>query len=426
MTEGDAPPLSVAIAGGSRTCDLAPMRYPWVALLAAGTLPGATPSILPSLALANANMVDGESARSYRNVTLLLEAGKIRAILPAGSSLPDGVRVIDLNGAWVMPGLIDAHVHLRDEESARRALRAGVTTARSLGVDHFVDLRMTRRHAEGADDLPEVIGAGYHVRLRLADAFFRDFPELAYLKAGLSDADAVREAVRANASRGVAFIKVMATQRAGTADADFRLRALSDHQLIAATTEAKRYGLPVAAHAHTDDGVRAATLAGVQTIEHGTAVSPSTLRLMRARKVCLVPTLSFWADMGAPGGEYDHPILAARAREMFPTARRAVSQAVREHVKLIAGSDMRYDRSSLMGIADELVLMRQSGLNAHQVLRAATSVAASCLGVGNRTGSIRPRMEADLIVVDGNPANDISVLKRPRMVINDGAIVRLE
>ncbi len=396
-------------------------------LLGAAILVGAPPPIAAAarpLALAHANVLDGVSAKPRYDVTLLIEARRIRAILPSGSRIPGHVRVIDLNGAWVVPGLIDAHVHLRDEESAKRALRAGVTTARSLGVDHFIDVKMARRHAAGAADLPDLIGAGYHVRPRLADAFFADFPALAPLKAGLADADAAREAVRANASSGVAWIKVMATQRAGTADTDFRLRALSDDQLSAATAEAKRRGLPVAAHAHTDDGVRAAVLTGVRTIEHGTAVSPTTLRLMRARRVCLVPTLSFWADMAAPGGEYDHPALARRAREMFPIARRTVRHARRARVMIIAGSDMRYDRTSTLGIADELMLMRQSGLDAHQVLRAATSFAAACLGVSHRTGAIRTGMEADLVVLGGDPTKDLSVLKRPNMVINDGVLVR--
>lgn len=392
------------------------------AILVAASSPAAAAP--PALAFTRANVLDGVSERAHRNVTLLIEAGRIRAILPSGSRVADNVRVIDLNGAWVLPGLIDAHVHLRDEASAQRALRAGVTTARSLGVDHFIDLKMARRHAAGAADLPEVIGAGYHVRPRLADAFFADFPALAALKAGLTDANAARDAVRANASSGVAWIKVMATQRAGTADTDFRLRALGDDQLSAATAEAKSHNLPVAAHAHTDDGVRAAVLAGVRTIEHGTATSPTTLRLMRARRVCLVPTLSFWVDMAAPGGEYDHPALAARARAMFPIAKRTVRQAHRARVTIIAGSDMRYDRTSPLDIADELMLMRQIGLDAHQVVRSATSLAAACLGVSHRTGSIRAGMEADLVVVRADPRKDLSVLKRPLMVINDGADLR--
>ena len=404
------------------------MRHLVTALLGAATfvLPAspAAAAAPAALALARANVLVGVSTRPQRNVTLLIEAGRIRAILPSGSRVAGDVRVIDLNGAWVLPGLIDAHVHLRDEESAKRALRAGVTTARSLGVDRFIDIKMARRHAAGAADIPEIIGAGYHIRPRLADTFFADFPALARLKLGLADGAAVREAVRANARSGVAWIKVMATQRAGTADTDFRLRALSDDQLSAATAEAKRHNLPVAAHAHTDEGVRAAVLAGVRTIEHGTAISPTTLQLMRSQRVCLVPTLSFWSDMAAPGGEYDDPGLASRGRKMLPIARRTLRQARRASVPIIAGSDMRYDQTSPLNIADELMLLRQSGLAADQVIRAATSLAAACLGVGHRTGSIRAGMEADLVVVGGDPTKDLSVLKRPHIVINDGALVR--
>ena len=118
---------------------------------------------------------------------------------------------------------------------------------------------------------------------------------------------AVRKVVQANARRGAQVIKVMATERAGTAETDFRRRALNDEELRAAVEEAARAGLGVAAHAHTDDGAHAAVLAGAKTIEHGTMMSESTLALMRQRQLCFVPTLSFWADMAEPGGNIMAP-----------------------------------------------------------------------------------------------------------------------
>lgn len=401
-------------------------RFATLAVVAAGTLPSAGPSSAPTpqlLALTHATVFDAVSGRARHDRTVVIEAGRIRAIQGVDKAIPAGARIVDLRGAWALPGLIDAHVHLRDDESARRALRGGVTTARSLGVDRFVDVGMARRQAAGAKDLPEVIAAGYHVRPQLADSFFLDFPALRRLASGVSDAAAVREVVRANASRGVRFIKVMATQRAGTPDTDFRWRALGDGELAAAASEARKLGLAVAAHAHTDEGAAAAVLAGARTIEHGTMASPATLRQMRSRGACLVPTLSFWADMAGPGGEYDHPRLAERARATFPNARMTVARARRASVTIAAGSDMRYDRVSPFGLVDELMLLQRSGLSPVEALRAGTSNAAACIGVGARTGSLRPGMEADLLIVDGDPTKDLSRLRLPRMVINDGVIV---
>ena len=282
---------------------------------------------------------------------------------------------------------------------------------------------MAEQHEAGNKGLPDVIAAGYHVRPLPSERFFADFPELSHLKAGVSGPEDVRALVRANARRRVKFIKVMATQRAGTVDADFRQRALTDSELVAAVSEARRNGLNVAAHAHTDDGVRAAVSVGAKTIEHGTEASVPTLRMMRTQRACLVPTLSFWADMASPGGEYDHPVLAHRARTMLPLAKLMVARARREAVMIAAGSDMRYDRTSSFSIADELMLMQDSGLSTFEALRAGTSSAAACLGVGARTGSLRAGMEADLLIVGGNPLKNLAQLKRPRLVINDGTIV---
>ncbi len=401
-------------------------RSSLVALLAGGTLLGARSPVTPPpqlLALTHANVVDGLSEAAKHDMTVVIVGRHIQVIQGARKTIPDGARIIDLKGAWVIPGLIDAHVHLRDDESAKRALRAGVTTARSLGVDNFVDVGMAQRHAAGDKNFPDVISAGYHVRPQLAEAFFVDFPKLAHLRSGVRGPHAARQVVRANASRGVAFVKLMATQRAGTVETDFRGRALGDGELRAAIAEARRAALPVAVHAHTDEGARAAILAGARSIEHGTAASLRTLRLMRGRGVCFVPTLSFWADMASSGGEYDHPALAARARAMFPIARLTVARARRARVTIAAGSDMRYDRSSPFGIADELMLLQESGLSPREAIRAGTGHAAGCLGIHKRTGSLRPGMEADLLVVGRDPTKDLSALKAPRMVINDGTIV---
>ena len=374
------------------------------------------------LVLTRANVIDGLSARPLRDVTLVVRDGRIASVSRGSTRGPAGARVIDLGGRWLLPGLIDAHVHLRDLGSARAAVRAGVTTARSLGVNRFTDTDIRQQHRAGAFDLPDVVASGYHVRRRLAEEFFLDAPELRALAGGLSGAVDVRLVVRVMVRRGADVIKVMATERAGMPDADPLRRVLTDQELAAAVAEARSAGIPVAAHAHSDEGARAAVVAGAKTIEHGTLLGIDTLSLMRKRGTCFVPTLSFWQDMLDAGGEYDHPDLAARAREMLPRVRQATVLASKMGIRVVAGSDMRYDASSTRTVADEVAELIGAGVPAMEAIKAATSGAAHCLGVGGATGAIRPGLQADLIVVDRDPLRDAGALRHPLLVINDGHV----
>ncbi|HXG70477.1 MAG TPA: amidohydrolase family protein [Gemmatimonadaceae bacterium] len=375
------------------------------------------------LVLTRANLIDGMSKRPLRDMTVVVRAGRIESISRAPVRVPAGAKVIDLGGRWLLPGLIDAHVHLRDPDSARAALRSGVTTARSLGVPHFADVNIRQRHRAGASDLPDVIAAGYHVRRRLAPEFFIDAPHLRRMAEGILGPEDVRLAVRVMAGRGVDVIKVMATDRAGLVETDPLGRVLNDEELAAAVAEAKSAGLSVAAHAHTDEGARAAVLAGASTIEHGTLAGRETLALMRTRGVCLVPTITFWQDMLDPGGEYDDPKLAARAKEMLPRVREAVASAWKMGVMVAAGSDMRYDASSTRVLADEIAELVGAGMPPMEAIKAATSAAAGCLGIRARTGLIRPGLEADMIVVERDPLKDVRELRNAVVVINDGHVV---
>jgi imidazolonepropionase-like amidohydrolase len=374
------------------------------------------------LVLRRANLIDGISERPLHGMTVVVRAGRIESISRNAVRAPDGAKIIDLGGRWLLPGLIDAHAHLRDQDSARAALRSGVTTARSLGVPHFADIDIRERHRAGAADLPDVVAAGYHVRRRLAKEFFLDAPQLSRMAHGISGPDDVRLAIRVMAGRGADVIKVMATERAGLTDTDPLRRVLDDAEVAAAVAEAKSAGLPVAAHAHSDEGARAAVLAGVRTIEHGTLLSGETLALMRERGTCLVPTITFWQDMLDPGGGYDHPDLAARAKEMLPRVQQATALAWKMGVKVATGSDMRYDASGARVVAHEIAELVGAGMPPMEAVKAATSVAADCIGVGGRTGAIRPGLEADMIVVERDPLEDVRTLRNPVVVINDGRV----
>jgi imidazolonepropionase-like amidohydrolase len=381
--------------------------------------PGATP-----LVLTNVNLIDGVSTHARMGVTVYLRDGRIdRIYRREPARLPPDATILDLGGRWLMPGLIDAHVHFTDIDDARRALRAGVTTARSLGAPHFADVRLRNAHRAGDASTPDLIAAGYHVRRRLHSGIFDDVPSLAAMRSGVDGEAAVRLVVRANIANGADVIKLMATERAGDPSQDMMARDLDDDLLRAAVREARAHGVRVAVHAHTDEAARASVRAGVQSIEHGTLIEPATLQLMRARRTCLVPTLSFWLDMSGEGGSYDSPLLRERAAIMLPRARSMARQAADADVLIAAGSDMRYDGVSTHTIVDEMEALAESGLSAVEAIQSATSRAAQCLGIARRTGAVRAGLEADLLVLSADPRAGLSALRHIDIIINDGQVV---
>jgi imidazolonepropionase-like amidohydrolase len=166
-----------------------------------------------SLVIVHANVIDGISATPIMDATVVVVRGHIQSIghgeAPAGSP----ANVLDLKGHWLLPGFVDAHAHIGDLPSARRALLSGATTVRDMGVNHFADIGLRELNHEGVVDVPDIIAAGYHVRTHPADDFFLDFPQLADLMPGVHGPENVRRMVQAMVSRGVNVIKVMATER---------------------------------------------------------------------------------------------------------------------------------------------------------------------------------------------------------------------
>ena len=373
------------------------------------------------LVLIHANVIDGVSATPAMDATVTIASGRIQRIDRAAA--PDGATVVDIKGHWLLPGFIDAHTHVGDLDSARRAARSGVTTMRVLGVDHFADLGLRELNHAGVADVPDVIGAGYHVRPHPASAFFLDFPQAAPMLGGLRGADDARWMVRALASRGVNVIKVMATERAGTPDTNPRVRVFTDEELAAVVDEAKAANLKVAAHAHGEEGAAAAVKAGVTSIEHGTWLNDDTLRLMKERGAYLVPTLVATHDLAEPGGDYDNPVLQIRGRAMLRRAQDMVARAVKIGVKIVAGTDTGYLARSNDRMPDEIVALGEAGVPALDALKAGTSLSAELLGVGDRTGTIKAGYEADIVVVDRNPLEDIHNVRDVLVVINNGRVI---
>lgn len=372
------------------------------------------------LALTNATVVNVRTGQIVANATIVIRNRKIESV--GTGAAPAGLRSVDLKGKYVFPGLMDAHTHLSNFESARRALLSGVTTVRSSGVSNYVDVGLRELARKDAIAGPDVLAAGYHVRPVIAeDAFFGD-PSLVNLLGGVRTPADLVQIVRANLSHGVDWIKVLATDRAGLPDTDPRQQVFSEAQLRTVVEEAGTKRVPVQAHAHGDEGAMAAVRAGVRSIEHGTYLSDTTLTLMKEKGTFLVPTYTTTFDLVEPGGDYDNPVLHLRGVHMLAVQREMIRHAQKIGVKIVTGADTGYGPTSVTRISTEVVNFVDIGLSPLAALQSATIVAAELLGIEKQTGAIEAGLEADLIAVDGDPLQNVGVLRDPLLIVSNGHI----
>ena len=375
----------------------------------------------PTLVLTHANVIDGESATPRRNVTVVIADGRIRSIGAETPSEGPTIDVVDLRGRWVLPGLIDAHVHIATRAAARRALESGVTTVRSASTPHYEDVGLRALARTGAIAGPDVLATGVFVTPDLGESLLAD-PRLASLAKGVNTPDELRRAVRVNLDHGVDFIKTRGTERAGLPDTDPRQQTYTEAQLAAIVSEAATHDVPVMVHAHGDEGAYAAVRAGARSIEHGTYLSDSTLALMKERGTFLVPTYSAVLDLIEPGGDYDDPALHVRGLHMLPHVAATVKKAHALGIRVVTGTDTDYGARSVTRVSHEVMHLVELGFTPLDAIRSATTTAADLLGIADRTGALRAGLEADLIVVEGNPLEDVRLLQDVTMVVSNGRV----
>jgi imidazolonepropionase-like amidohydrolase len=388
---------------------------------AAGDAQQAPSATAGPLVLTHANIIDGTSATPIRNATVIVSGGKIARIETAAVATPAGADVIDLQGRYLLPGMIDAHTHMSNLAAARRALESGVTTVRSASVAAFQDVGLRELSRRGLVAGPDVLATGVFVTPDLGETVLAD-PRLAALKGGVNTPEELRQLVRVNLDHGVDWIKTRGTERAGLPNTDPRKQTYTEAQLRAIVEEAATKGIPVMAHAHGDEGAAAAVRAGVRSIEHGTYLSDATLRLMRDRGTYLVPTYTTIVDLIEPGGDYDDPVLRLRGTHMLPVARRMVQRAHQMKVKIVTGGDTDYGPNSLTRIATEVANYVDMGFTPLEAIQSATTVAAELLRLEKQTGAVKVGLEADLIAVEGNPLDDIRALQDVVVVVSNGQV----
>ncbi|MEP7118806.1 MAG: amidohydrolase family protein [Acidobacteriota bacterium] len=375
------------------------------------------------LMLVNASVVDTATGAVRRGQFVVLRDGLIASVsgtAPVAGAAPHRV---DLAGRFVVPGLIDAHVHIATTAAMRAALDSGVTTVRSAGVSSFVDVGLRDLVKKGYLPGPDVLAAGYHVRPQPATEAFFDAPDLGdLLVTGITTPDALRRFVKANLSHGVDWIKVLATERAGTPDTDPRKQVYSETELALVVAEAAARGVPVLAHAHGAEGALAAVKAGVRSIEHGTYLSDEALKLMAQKGTFFDPTADVVNDLAQPGGDYDNAGLQRRGQMMKPVLVDAIKRARALGVKIAAGTDTAYGPSSIARVSREVLELIEAGLSPLAALQSATTVNAELLRLDKQIGLVRDGYEADLLVVESNPLEQPRTLLDPLLVISNGHI----
>jgi imidazolonepropionase-like amidohydrolase len=423
-------------------------------LIAAMALSLAAPALaLAEVVVIQADRVLAEPGKAPRGATsIVIEGGKITALLEGRQPGPAGARIIDLGNRFVLPGLIDSHVHLdsdaggqaallesltsspgldalRAQWNGMKTLRAGFTTVRNLGDRSGATLALRDAVESGWVMGPRVIDAGRSISVTSGhmDGTLSLSDEL---KVGVSEdnlcngVDSCREAVRRQVRRGVDVIKI-----ATTGGVNSRIGAGLGQQMFAdearAVVEtAHLHGKKVAVHAHGTDGINVALAAGADSIEHGTMPNDETLRLFRQGGAYYVSTLSTvngYRERLAQDPNAYPPAVLEKVRWRLEVTGRALERAVPAGVKIAFGTDAGVSKHGRN--ADEFELMVQHGMTPATAITAATTNAAELLGLGKEIGALRPGMAADLIAVSGDPLVDVKVLKAVQFVMKGGRVV---
>ena len=373
-----------------------------------------------------------------RGHEVLVAGPRIESVKPVGATSYDPVNttVVEAPGTTLLPGLIDLHTHLvtwrqphphGDESLMAAALRAvknandllnlGVTTARDLAARDNLTIDLRELIDNGRVTGPRLLASGTPIGAR--GRWDIHCPSI--LISGVEEA---RAAARRQLRAGADWIKVMAT--AGFGGGAGKLRAhpgfqeLDESELRVIADEAHRPGRMVAAHAIGTDGIKASIRAGVDCIEHGAYMDEEAIELMARRNVAFVPTLVRVRNisMGRSPGQPAYVVEAGK--RTLERALRSVDMARRAGIRVGTGSEM----GEVETIAEEIRLLVSTGFSAIDAIRAATQVAAHVLGLQQELGTIEPGKVADLVLLAGDPTNDLGALDRVTHVIHDGVHVK--
>jgi imidazolonepropionase-like amidohydrolase len=363
--------------------------------------------------------------------------------------LPEGAVVRDLGAQWLLPGFIDAHLHLWGLDHAEpaalwgwpmpyraayaiadlaRMLQHGITAVRCLGGP--LGPSLARAVRQGLVPGPHVVAAGEFICPRAGTWDPAAFPQEWAEKLGMyaDGPDACRQRVRERIRQGADFIKVAGSVGEHTdllrpwGDDPYHLRlAYSDGELAVLVEEAHRNGLKVAIHAIGEPSVRQALDHGVDTIEHGHGIGDETARRIADSGAILVPTLSL------PVLRARHPVpeVAAGWQRHREAQQASLQHALRHGVRMAAGTDFTGPPYSTLGPSPmEMEFLVEAGMTPEQALTACIVTGAEVLGMQDRIGRLAPGFEADLVALPGDPRGDIGLVRRVGFVMKGGQVVQ--
>jgi len=419
------------------------------ALAIAGTLSGAA-CAETVFVQAGRLLADPATGKVETAKTVVLENGKVARVVDGYVSEPGG-KVVDLKDSFVLPGLIDSHVHLTGEQGpnsrlngvtrsaadeamvgagfARKTLMAGFTTVADLGADNKAIFALREGIKRGDVPGPRVIAAGSAVSVHGGHGDINGYSEevMHVLRptSVCSGPDDCRRAVREQVWLGADIIKITATGGVLSNTAAGLNQQFSDAELAAIVETAHRMGRKVTAHAHGVDGINSFLKAGGDSIEHGTYLDADSIALFKKNGAYLVPTLmagDFVYRIASGPNNFLTPAQTAKALDAGP---KMLAMARRAHdggVKIAFGTDTGV--SAHGDNAGEFALLVKAGLTPLEAIQAATVNAADHFSLSSEIGSLTPGRAADLIAVKGDPLTDVTVLQHVTSVIKGGVVYK--
>jgi imidazolonepropionase-like amidohydrolase len=386
--------------------------------------------------------------------TIIVRGGRIEAIRDGHVAPEAGAQLVDLRQQFVLPGLIDMHVHIfndddkmrarleqnnRDIEdnlligvdNARRTLNAGFTTIRDLGSDVRSVTALRDAIQSGLAQGPTIVAAGRAISISSGHGdptnnTNRDITEVLRERATnvCNGADDCRRAVREQISQGADVIKFAATGGVNSNIAGGLNQQMFADEMKAIVDTAHMFGRKVAAHAHGQNGIKAALEAGVDSIEHGTYTDAQTNALFKKTGAWLVPTMvaPHAALAQARAGARTKATLA-KAEEAAAAHAKNIAAAMKDGVKIAFGTDTGVSEHGKN--AEEFALLVKAGMTPAGAIRAATIDAATLLDRVDRLGSLEPGKDADIIAVAASPLQDVTELQRVQFVMRRGVVHKL-
>jgi imidazolonepropionase-like amidohydrolase len=430
----------------------------FAALLCAAALASAQPGPPPLAGVTYIHagrLLDRPGKPARGPSTIMVSGGRIIDVTDGLVPPPAGATLIDLSGRFVLPGLIDSHVHLDSDAggiaslveevtedaprktlrtlvNARKTLEAGFTTVRNLGDGSGATLAIRDAAARGEVLAPRIVDAGRSISTTSGhmDATLGLAEDLhpAIAQENICDGvESCRRAVRLQIRRGVDVVKIATTGGVNSRIGAGLGRQIFDDEVKALVDTAHLYGKKIAVHAHGADGINAALAAGADSIEHGTLLDDESLRLFKSSRAFYVPTLStvngYLKRIAADPNAYP-PDVRAKIDWRIGITGKALARAWPAGVRIAFGTDAGVSKHGRN--ADEFELMVRHGMPAVAAIEAATVNAAELLGLSAEIGSLERGKRADIIAVAGDPLNDIATLKRVPFVMANGRVVKDE